>query len=436
MDPSVSVSCQGALEELFQHAPAIQKYKDSFLYPFWEEYAQNLLTQGYARETLRYILNANFRFYIFLERIKVNQINGITRCHYQRFLAQSAQDFNEHCKRQAPQHYINNLERCVGGFLEYVFKKAGLIFAPSKIPQTSRTVSEKILQGYEQFCRSHQGLKESTLKDYRWWLARLGSFFDKRKIAQIAEVALTDLDSFVWESAPKLNRRSRQHLIGILRSFFKYLFLQRIIPVNLADRLVYPRVFQGELRPKYVPWADIQKLLAGINQKTAGGQRNYAILVLMASYGLRGREVTALRLEDMDWQDKRLILKQRKGGRMAVFPLTQEVELALKNYIERGRPKTERPEVFMTTKAPIRPMGSGALTQAIQKHLHQLGPNLPSYGGYVIRHSFAKALLDRGADLFTIKHLLGHQCLQTTLIYTRIATLELREVADNYARLL
>lgn len=426
------------LNDLFKQTPAFQKYQDSFLFPHWEDYAQSLAAQGFARGTLRHVLYANFRFYSFLKHLPLKHLNDIAYRHYQGFLSQCARDFSGRYRRTAPRNYIGKFKLHVGRFLEYTFKKAGLVFAPARTTALKKVIPEELLENYEQFCRLHQGVRESTLKDYRWWLLRLERFLDKkRKTARIEDVVLTDLDAFIGaQAARELNRRSLQHLIGVLRSFFKYLFSQGIIFVNLADRLVYPRVFQGELRPKYIPWSDVQNILANINQKTTGGQRDYTVLVLLASYGLRGREIVSLKLEDIDWQGKRLVLRQRKGGRMAVFPLTREVELALKNYIERGRLQSGYPEVFMTTKAPMRPMTSGALSGVVQKRLRQSGLQLPSYGSYLLRHSFAKTLLDRGADLFTIKQLLGHQYLQTTLIYTRIAISELREVADNYARLL
>ncbi|MBI4669260.1 MAG: tyrosine-type recombinase/integrase, partial [Elusimicrobia bacterium] len=101
------------------------------------------------------------------------------------------------------------------------------------------------------------------------------------------------------------------------------------------------------------------------------------------------------------------------------------------------RPHCSNPRLFLTLRAPWRPLTKTILDKRVRWRLKErFGNSLPAYGCHVLRHSFAKAMLDRGAPLSHISVLLGHQALQSTYVYTRISIEEMREVADNYACLL
>jgi site-specific recombinase XerD len=127
-------------------------------------------------------------------------------------------------------------------------------------------------------------------------------------------------------------------------------------------------------------------------------------------------------------------LKFRKKQLNQQFSLGS-VELGLKDYLA-VRPSRPFEQVFLTCMTPGKPLGRLVCWAVSRRLIERFGRLLPSQGAYLLRHSFAKAMLDRGAPLGQIGQVLGHRSLNSTLIYTRVATQDLKEVADNYANLL
>jgi integrase len=157
--------------------------------------------------------------------------------------------------------------------------------------------------------------------------------------------------------------------------------------------------------------------------------------MLLAHHGLRAREAAALRISDIDWDNHSIFLRHRKDGTSVQMPTSPQTEEALRDYLA-VRSACPAPEIFLTECAPMKPF-ERAVYGVAQRHILKVFGKLPfSQGAHLLRHSFAKALLDRGAKIQEVGVLLGHRSLRSTQIYTSIATEELREVADNYANLL
>jgi site-specific recombinase XerD len=220
------------------------------------------------------------------------------------------------------------------------------------------------------------------------------------------------------------------------RVFFRFLYLREYIPSDLAQHFASPCRFKADRRPKYLPWAKIQKALATVDRRHPKGIRDYAVLTLLIYHGLRPREVAQLALADIDFDNSSFLVRERKNGTSTRLPLSSTAKEAIQQYLA-VRPATSIPNVFLGHRAPLRPLATSAIGSFTPRYLRQcFGGSLRCYGPYLFRHSFAKALLDRGATLPQVGALLGHRCIDSTLIYTRIHTQQLREVADNYANLL
>jgi site-specific recombinase XerD len=130
-----------------------------------------------------------------------------------------------------------------------------------------------------------------------------------------------------------------------------------------------------------------------------------------------------------------MFLRHRKDGASVQMPLSPQTEEALQDYLA-VRSACPASEIFLTEKAPMKPFKM-SIQSVATRHILKFFGKLPfSQGSHLLRHSFAKALLDRGAKLHEVGVLLGHRSMRSTQIYTRIAIEELREVADNYANLL
>lgn len=298
-----------------------------------------------------------------------------------------------------------------------------------------REGAKRWLDGFAAYIRLHGDLKSSTVRVYLGLLRPLGRFLARRQVRAIGSLRMADIDAFFVCRGAQMSPRSMYMVRAALRSFLKYLYVEGALSSDMSCDLPRPSCFSADRRPKYLPWRKVEELLSSIDRSALTGKRDYALLTLLACHGLRAGEAAKLRVQDIDFEEGSFLLRERKDGRCARLPLSPRAAGALKDYLG-SRPVVGHAEVFLSVVPPARPLGAGIYEIARSRMRRRFPGGLPVYGSHVLRHSFAKCLLDRGARLTDLGLILGHRNLRSTLVYARIATEELREVADNYARLL
>ena len=192
-----------------------------------------------------------------------------------------------------------------------------------------------------------------------------------------------------------------------------------------------PTLYAFERLPAALTPDEVQAVLESArHDRTPMGLRNYAILLLLATYGLRAGEVVRLRLEDIDWRHECLHVRQSKTGRTTVLPLLAPVGDAILAYLREGRPTTAAREVFLRAQAPIQPFRRGSSLYAIvARRLPKAGVRpAGKRGPHTFRHAHAVRLLRAAVPLKAIGDLLGHTTTASTAIYLKLATEDLREV--------
>jgi site-specific recombinase XerD len=185
--------------------------------------------------------------------------------------------------------------------------------------------------------------------------------------------------------------------------------------------------------PRYLPGEDVERLIEACDVSSAVGQRDRAILLLLARLGLRAGDIVQLRLDDVDWRDA-WIHVSGKGRREARLPLTQEVGDALVTYLTHGRPPTAADAVFVRSRAPFRAFRSHCAVSVIVDHaLARAGVTRPSRGAaHLLRHSVATAMLRHGASLQEVAALLRHRSVTTTEIYAKVDVTALQRIAQRW----
>jgi len=179
--------------------------------------------------------------------------------------------------------------------------------------------------------------------------------------------------------------------------------------------------------PCALPWDQVSALLAVVDRHEPNGRRNYAML-LIATYGLRGCEVRALRLGDIDWAHDEIVIFAPKTGRRRRLPLTRPAGEAVLDYLLEERPRSPHREVFLSSRPPHGPLRS-KINPWLGRQLEKAGIVTPRRGAHVLRHSLAVHLLRSGETLKSIGDLLGHRSPDTTFIYTKLHVEDLRMVA-------
>ena len=237
------------------------------------------------------------------------------------------------------------------------------------------------------------------------------------------------VEGFVRVTGQRVDRASLQHEIAHLRSFLRFLAGRGQIKVGLDTQIDTPRIYRGEQLPRSVPWETVQKFMNSIDRNARTGLRDYAMFLLITTYGLRASEVVALRLDDIQWRLGRIRIPIRKTGTELVLPLTDSVGESLVTYLRSARPGLSYREVFLRCRAPEGPLKPTAVTNAFQLWTRRSGLTMPVQGPHCLRHSYAIHLLRQGVPLKVLGDLLGHRNAESTSVYVRLSVKDLRDVA-------
>jgi integrase len=205
--------------------------------------------------------------------------------------------------------------------------------------------------------------------------------------------------------------------------------MDRRVPAGLDSQIDTPRLYRLEQLPRALPWETVSALLRSIDRTSAMGLRDYAMFLLIATYGLRISEVVAITVDDIHWRQSRLRIQQSKTSSPLELPLTAEVSTALVKHLKRTPPSPPYRRIFLRMRAPIGILKRTAVEDTFQAVVQKSGLRIPFQGPHCMRHSLATHLLKNGTPLKTIGDILGHRSAASTSAYLRLATGDLREVS-------
>jgi len=211
--------------------------------------------------------------------------------------------------------------------------------------------------------------------------------------------------------------------------FLRYLHRQGVLARDVSGTVEAPPVYRLATIPRSITWDEVRQLLDTVDRRTVVGRRDYAMLLLLVTYGLRAREVAALALDDVDWRYDRLRVPERKAGHSTAYPLSPLVGQAIVEYLKAGRPATSARQIFFRTVAPFEPITHSAVSCRAAHYLRQAGIVVPRPGSHTLRHyAFAvrtllrwyRSGLDPSARLLPLSTFLGHVSPVSTAVYLTI----------------
>ena len=286
------------------------------------------------------------------------------------------------------------------------------------------------LPGFFEYLVCERGLRPASIRNYQHHLVRFEGYLARIGVAGLEELSPTLLSAFVAERAGAgLSRTTLRDCCGVLRVFLRYAHREGAVGCDLSGVMEWPQAYRLSEIPRSISWAEVGRMLAGVDRRTPSGKRDYAILLLLVSYGLRGREVAALTLDDIDWKRERLAVPERKAGHSTAFPLSRSVGEALIDYLRHGRPQSTDRHVFFRAVAPVVPIGPAAISSRARHYLLKAGIEVPRPGSHTLRHTCVQRLVDADFALKTIGDFVGHRSPASTDIYAKVAVESLREVA-------
>lgn len=291
---------------------------------------------------------------------------------------------------------------------------------------------EDALDRYLEFCRLHLRLRPGTTDLRRKELSRFLEFLGSRGVGPLHELKTRDLSSFVV-TLTDFHPSSVSRIVSDVRGFLRHLCMRGVVTAELIDHLPSVRVPRDARIPSVWNPEDVDALLASVDRTSPVGKRDYAILLLACRLGLRGSDIRALRLEDIDWGRSVVRIAQRKTGTPLVQPLSDEVGEAIVDYLQSARPPSEHRQVFLKALPPFEPFPeTNHLHRVVNDYRCRAGIRLPPRmrsGLHSLRHTLATRLLEAGTPFETISEILGHQTMESTRLYTKVDLPALRSVA-------
>ena len=306
------------------------------------------------------------------------------------------------------------------------------VISAEKVLVRRLTPAECCTQVYEQYLREERALAEATILYY---VPFIRGFLEDRfgtGPVNLSRLCAQDVVKFVQRQALRLHRKRTKLMTSALRSFLMYAHYRGEVVLDLAAAVPVVPNWSMPSIPRAISANQAHQLLASIDQRTAMGRRDYAILLLLARLGLRSSEVVFLELDDSDWNTGTLNVRGKSGLRNE-FPLPLEVGEAIAAYLQAGRPVSSSRRVFLRAKAPIRGFRGASGVGSIVRHaLKRAGIAAPTCGAHQFRHGLATEMLRQGASLGEIGDVLGHRHPQTTTIYTKVDLEALRTLAQPW----
>jgi site-specific recombinase XerD len=273
--------------------------------------------------------------------------------------------------------------------------------------------------------RTCEGLLTSGRRILAWFR---GNLPDQPLAKMTGEHVLALMQHFLSLTS---NDSTRSAATSHVRAFLRFLRWSGLNDQDLARFVPRTPCWRLAHLPPRLAWEDIQRAIDAIEVTTPSGMRDRAIMLVLATTGLRNKELRALELQDIRWRTAEVLVRRTKGKRDRVVPLLNEAGAALANYILHARPKVGSPRVFLSFAPPPRPFKFPAsISRIVRSRLEQAGIELPvAAGAHLLRHSLATQLVRRRRPINEVADLLGHRSIDTTAIYVKVALPQLADVA-------
>jgi integrase/recombinase XerD len=405
------------LDRLFSHPSFLARVWRCWLRSSLEDFLRHLSDQRFRQSTLRLYTSRLLAFGEFTARQGVGDLTQLPPW-VEPYLAQ--------LRAQAPTR--QKVRLLVARFLRH-FQRQGLLPLPAPAPLSPEAT---FIESYLQFLRDQRGLSPASLRAKDQTCQAFRAFVTAEGLPGLHALRPDLIHRFIVGQGKRYSRKTLHSRCSDLRGLLSFLARRGVVSADLAAAVVSPRIYQHEQCPRFLTRPQVEAVLAVPDRDTPVGRRDYAMLLLLATYGLRGQEVVRLCLDDIDWRNQHLHVRRRKAGNSTTYPLSLAVGEAIVAYLQHVRPTSPHRQVFLTLVAPFAPLASSnALTFQVKRYLTRAGIRVAHPGAHSFRYACAQRLFEQDLPLKAIGDYLGHRQPSTTHRYTHIALEQLREVAQS-----
>ena len=286
---------------------------------------------------------------------------------------------------------------------------------------------------YVRYLRLERNLSPNTIEAYRNDLAHLEAFMMRNDL-KLENVTLEQLHTFAASLHEYgITPRSQARVLSGVRSFFRFLVLDGVVESDPTELLEWPSL--PEHLPVVLTLEEIDRIEDSIDLSKAEGARNRAIIEVLFSCGLRVSELVNMKLSDLYLED-RVLLVRGKGNKERLVPVSNKAIADLKRwFFDRNLMKIKPGEddyVFLNRRGAH--LTRTMILIMVKRQAEEAGIK-KTISPHTFRHSFATALLQGGTDLRSIQAMLGHEKIDTTLVYTHISNEQLRKaILEHHPR--
>lgn len=296
--------------------------------------------------------------------------------------------------------------------------------------ETNKKSSDNVVRKFRRYLKLEKGHSENTVDAYMHDIEKLSSYLKAEKV-DVLDVKLDDLEHFAASiSEIGIGARSLARILSGVRHFYRFLVLDGYLEADPTELLESPK--QPQHLPEVLSTAEVDIILQSIDLSKWEGQRNKAIIEMLFSCGLRVSELTNLKLSNL-YLDDLYIRVMGKGSKERLVPISpRAVEELNYWFLDRNQmviKEGEEDYVFLNQRGAH--LTRTMILIMLKRYAKGAGIK-KTISPHTLRHSFATALLEGGADLRSIQAMLGHESVVTTEIYTHIDTTTLRQEILNH----
>ncbi len=260
-------------------------------------------------------------------------------------------------------------------------------------------------------------LKEGFKYKINYVLRKFCCYLEEKNISSFSSITIEHVIAFL-KAVQESNRGSMDYILYSLRLLLRYLKEQNVREISV-DLSIFKPVKRGQKILPSFSKEELRLILGHIDKSTAIGKRDYAILLLAATTGMRGGDIINLKLSDIDWRKYELSFTQGKTNCRVTLPVGGAAGNAVAEYILHGRPRTDSSYVFIKTHAPYTKIkGTSTLDTVLKKHCIRAGFEGKEYKGFHgIRRSIGTWMVTSGVSCQTVSQVLGHKKIDSSKRY-------------------
>lgn len=378
-------------------------------------YAAHLREQGYAKSTACRKLRVVARYSAWLEKRGMEPKEASMR-DVQRYLS----------RRNLQSRFLRKDDIfTIKQFMHFLCTQ-GVVGSEQVTQAAEQGAVDRIVNGYAQYLEKERALAKISVTQYKLRIEQFVKYCFDRGTADLSTLNTANIVGFVTEKAARLSCDGASFICAALRSFLRYARYQGYIEADLAASVPTVPNWATPSVQKSLPRDHVLKVLACCDRQTSMGQRDYAILLLLARLGIRAGEIVSLKLEDIDWEAGCITI-HGKGGNLTQMPVPPDVGEAIALYLRRSRPKSPCRAMFLTVRAPIRGLaGPSVVGDIVRSALRRADVKAQRNGAHQFRHALAIELLRSGASLEEISEVLRHRTIRSTTVYAKVDFASLR----------